>query len=88
MAVLGLDVEAARDLSRNMSSTADNFNQLMQQLSNLLSNVEWRGQDADTFRNNWQGSAMPQMNQIIEMLRESGTNLSRQADEQERVSSS
>jgi|SoiMetStandDraft_2_1073263.scaffolds.fasta_scaffold332271_2 hypothetical protein len=88
MAVLGLDVEAARDLSRNMGSTADNMNQMMQQLSNLLNNVEWRGSDADNFRNQWQGSAMPQLNQIIEMLRENGTNLARQADEQERVSSS
>ncbi len=88
MAVLGLDVEAARDLSRNMSSTADNFNQMMQQLSNLINNVEWRGADADNFRNNWQSSAMPNLNQIIEMLRENGTNLARQADEQERVSSS
>jgi uncharacterized protein YukE len=84
--VLGLDVNQADDLARNMRSKADEFENSAAQLSNNLANVQWTGNYANRFREDWNGQARQNLSNIVSMLRDASDALSRHADAQRQVS--
>ncbi len=85
--VLGMDINAARDLVRVMSSDADTITQLSGRLTNQLEQTTWFGPDANAFRSAWQGEYVPALQRIVQALQENSQALSAQADDQERASS-
>jgi hypothetical protein len=85
-AVLGLDVQQAEDLSRLMRTKAEEFESGANLLSTNLASVQWTGNYANRFRDDWNGSARQNLAQIVGMLREASDALFRHAQAQRSVS--
>jgi hypothetical protein len=84
--VLGIDVEAAENLSRLMNDTAQAFQERAAMLTNQLGSVQWTGGYANSFRDQWSGSAQPNLNAIVQMLIEAGRQLAQHAQAQRQIS--
>ena len=58
-----------------------------QQISSQVNSVWWKGPDADRFRNEWEGQFSAQLKKIAEALRQTGTIVRKQAQQQRQTSS-
>lgn len=85
-AVLGLDVQRAEDLSRLMRSKAEEFESGANLLTSTLGSVQWSGNYANRFRDDWNGAARQNLAHIVSMLREASDALFRHAQAQRGVS--
>lgn len=85
--ILGMDVQAARDMARTFTSNADTITQVTQTLTNQLQAVTWLGRDGDQFRSNWQSTHVPNLTRICDELRAASQTMGQQADQQEQASS-
>jgi hypothetical protein len=59
----------------------------MQRLSNHLQGTDWRGPDREQFLSSWQGQHVPQLNNVVNGLRDAANTARRNAAEQESTSS-
>jgi uncharacterized protein YukE len=84
--VLGIDVDAAEQLSRIMTDTALMFNDRAAQLTNQLGQVQWSGNFANQFRDQWNGPARQNLVAIVQMLQEASQQLAQHAQAQRQVS--
>ena len=86
MAMLGADVEALRNLGTRLNNGSTEIQNQKNQLSRALDGVEWRGNDADQFRNEWQSNHLPALERVARALEEAGKHASRNAQQQEDAS--
>jgi uncharacterized protein YukE len=84
--VLGIDVDAAEQLSRIMTDTALMFNDRSSQLTNQLGQVPWTGNFANQFRDQWNGPARQNLTAIAQMLDDAARQLAQHAQAQRQVS--
>jgi uncharacterized protein YukE len=77
-----MDVEAGQQLSRSMAQNADNINQAAAALTSELHSVQWIGADGDTFRNDWDGTYHPQLNNIVAALQDRSSHVAKEAQQQ------
>ena len=84
--VLGIDVEAAEQLSRLMNDSAQAFNERAAILTNQLGSVQWTGGYANRFRDQWNGPARQNLLAIVQMLQETAAQLAQHAQAQRQVS--
>jgi uncharacterized protein YukE len=87
MALLGADVEALEQLAKKFGEVAQQIEQLKTQVSGQLHGVEWKGQDADKFRQDWESQGTKSLQQVTTMLHAAGELARKQAGEQRQVSS-
>ena len=87
MAQLGNDPEQLDQLSKKFEQEAQQIQQATQQISNQVNSVWWKGPDADRFRNEWEGQFAAQLKKISEALRQTGTIVRKQAQQQRQTSS-
>lgn len=86
MAVWGQDVTQVRALAKQLSAKATEIQNIMQQLTSQLQNVQWSGPDAEKFRGDWQGQHMAQLKQVVNALNEASQRANRNAQQQETTS--
>jgi uncharacterized protein YukE len=82
----GLDPQQARDAAREMLDGAGGINDLIRGINTMLHGAIWEGSDAAAFRNEWQGTFMPNLGRIVELLTSRATELNARADMQESAS--
>jgi uncharacterized protein YukE len=87
MAQLGNDPEQLDQLSKKFEQEAQQIQQATQQISSQVNSVWWKGPDADRFRNEWEGQFAAQLKKIAEALRQTGTIVRKQAQQQRQTSS-
>ena len=87
MAQLGADVEQLDSLSKKFDAEAQMIAQATQQISAQVNSTWWKGPDADKFRNEWEGQFASQLKKIAEALRQVGTVVRKQAQQQRQTSS-
>ncbi|MBO1750792.1 hypothetical protein J4G33_03145 [Actinotalea sp. BY-33] len=85
--VLGMDINAARDLVRIMNVDADQITQITSRLTQQLQATPWYGPDAQRFNADWTGQYVPALQRVVEALQANALSLSQQADDQELASS-
>ncbi|SDP22952.1 hypothetical protein SAMN04489867_1798 [Pedococcus dokdonensis] len=85
--IQGMDVEAAFNLVRLMTTDAEQIDSLSRNLTTQLHGTTWYGNDANTFRGDWDGQYVPTLQAITNALRENATTLQRQAEDQVAASS-
>ena len=85
---LGMDTEAVKALANQMSQSAEQIQQLCQQMTNMLNNTDWRGPDHDQFVNNWQSQHVAQLNNVVTGLNDAAQRATQNANEQESTSNS
>lgn len=85
--VYGMDIQAGRDLARQMDSDATEIDTLTSRLTNMLENTPWYGPDATRFKGDWSGQYVPALGQVVTALRENSQQIFAQAQSQEDASS-
>lgn len=87
MAFLGANTEQLREHAQRLSERAGNLTELRDQLGTVVMNDGiWQGPDADTFRDRWASDIANRFQEAAERLRQEGTDLEQQAQEQDQTS--
>ena len=85
MAFLGMDVEQVQNLSRQLDQKATDITNMISTLNITLQSTEWKGPDADQFRNDWNSTLSQKLRQVSESLKQASQSASRNAREQQEV---
>ncbi|SEQ52215.1 MULTISPECIES: WXG100 family type VII secretion target [Micrococcaceae] len=86
MAIWGADVEQLRQLGGKLEHGASEIESQRNKLTNFLDQVDWRGPDADKFKDQWRGEHTSKLNQVAEALREAGNRAKQNAEQQTQAS--
>ena len=86
MASVGADVEQLRALAQLFGDKATSLEDVVSSINGQLHSSGWVGEDADTFKADWDSNLTALVRNVVDSLRERNTNLNQQADEQEKAS--
>ena len=86
MASVGADVEQLRTLAQLFGDKATSLEDVVSSINGQLHSAGWVGEDADTFKADWDSNLTALVRNVVDSLRERNTNLNQQADEQEKAS--
>lgn len=87
MALIGADTEQLRSTATRIDTGAASLEESARTLAGLISGgVNWRGPDAERFRQQWNGVSAPLIARAAEALRRGSDELRRNAQEQEQAS--
>ena len=81
--MVGMDIAGVRQLSKLMLTKVDNA---AKQITKQLNSVKWVGNDAQRFRNDWNGRHTAALRNVCDELRTAGKQVAKDADEQEKAS--
>lgn len=84
--MIGMDIEAGRDLAASMSRASSDMSQLRDSLGRALQSSTWVGRDAEQFRSLWNGQLSLKLSSVVNALSEQAEVLLRNAHDQETVS--
>ncbi len=84
--MIGADAGALRLVAQTFTQTSERFAHMRGELEARIVEGDWRGTDADSFRQQWNSNLRGSLEQASRMLAEGASELRRQADEQERTS--
>lgn len=87
MAMFGMDIAQVRSLAQLLGQKASDIESLRSQVTSKLNSTEWKGPDADRFRNDWNGTLSSQLQNVVQQLREAQKRATQNAAEQESTSS-
>lgn len=86
--MLGMDIEGVRRLAQQMQAKGDEIDSIANTLTGMLEGVEWKGQDAEQFRGEWNGALRNMLNQVVQALRDASQKANNNANQQEQTSAS
>ena len=88
MTTVGADVEALRQLAQMFTDNSSKLTgDVIPTINSRLNSSGWVGEDADSFKADWHGHLMGQLNNAATQLSDATATLNRNADEQEQASS-
>lgn len=82
----GADVQALRKLGTELKNKAGEVQTIQSQLTSLVSSTDWKGPDADKFRNEWNSTHVPNLKRLNSDLQQAGTRATANAQAQETTS--
>ncbi len=88
MAMIGMDVQQVRDLATQFGAKADAINDIITEITNRLNSTEWKGSDADQFKNDWNSNLTTQLRNVAQALRDAQQKANSNAQAQEDTSNS
>lgn len=83
---LGMDVAEVRSLGKKLESDSDQLTHIMQQITQKLNGVFWKGADAERFKNDWNGQYKADLKQVASALDDFGKRAVRNAEQQDKAS--
>ena len=83
---LGMDTGQVRQLASQLNAKADDIDSIMNTLTTALGNTQWVGNDATSFRNDWQGTHRMQLQQVATALRDAAQLATNNANQQDTAS--
>ncbi|GAA4695934.1 hypothetical protein [Nocardioides nanhaiensis] len=86
MAMKGMDVEAGRQASQQITQGSQELEQLTGRMTQVIDGFEWIGPDADRTRDSWKSDYVTMLTRVSQSLQEFSTLINNQAQEQEQVS--
>ncbi|WAJ32779.1 hypothetical protein OUO20_17050 [Arthrobacter sp. FX8] len=86
MAIWGADVEQLRQLGSKLLAGASEIETQKSTLTKVLSGTDWKGPDADKFRQEWSGTHTTMLTKVAEALKEAGAQAKRNAEQQSQAS--
>lgn len=88
MSFEGMDPQAVRAFAGQLSSDADQIDNIINTLSSQLHGLQWVGADATRFNGDWDGTYRPQLHSVSNALRNAATVANSNASQQEEASAS
>jgi hypothetical protein len=82
-----MDIEQVRTLATQLTTKADEIDQIAGALSTSLGNTHWDGNDAVSFRSDWDSTYRTQLTNVAGALRDAATVANTNASQQETASS-
>ena len=86
MAIWGADVQQLKTLGSKLVAGSNEIEQQRNTLNKVLHSTDWKGPDADRFRNEWQSQHMTALQKVAQALDEAGKKATKNANEQEQAS--
>jgi uncharacterized protein YukE len=86
MSFTGMDIPAVRQLAQQMTSAADEIEQLKQRLTSALNSAQWVGPDQQRFKGEWDGNCVSSLTRVAEILRQASQAATQNAQQQEQAS--
>ncbi|MCE3244429.1 MAG: hypothetical protein K0S72_552 [Arthrobacter sp.] len=86
MAIWGADIAQLKDLSAKLQAGARELENQKNMLGRALQNTDWKGPDADQFRNEWNTNHSNALTRVAQALEEAGKQANRNASQQEEAS--
>ncbi|MEE2523614.1 hypothetical protein V1639_13345 [Pseudarthrobacter sp. J75] len=86
MAIWGADVAQLKTLGTKLKAGANDIEKQKTLLTKLLAGTDWKGPDADRFRNEWNGQHVSSLAKVAQALEEAGQKATKNAGEQENAS--
>jgi uncharacterized protein YukE len=83
---VGMDPTAVRQLAAQLNQKADEIQSISQQLTSQLGNVQWVGNDANRFRDDWNSTHRNQLQQVSTALHDAASAATNNATQQEQAS--
>lgn len=84
----GMDIEQVRQLANQLGQKAQTIDEVISTITNQLGSTDWKGPDADQFRNDWNGTLTTQLRNVAQALRDAQQRANKNAQEQEQTSNS
>ena len=88
MAMIGMDIEQVRQLANLFGAKADAINDIITDINSRLGTTEWKGTDAEQFRNDWNSNLTTQVRNVAQALRDAQQKANKNASDQEQTSAS
>jgi Proteins of 100 residues with WXG len=86
MAIWGADIAQLKNLGSKLQAGSNEIENQRNTLNKVLEATDWKGPDADKFRNEWRGQHMTALNKVAQALQEAGKRATKNAAEQEQAS--
>lgn len=88
MSFKGMDPDQARDVAKDVTQAGEKIKQAFENLDGTVQGIEWKGPDADTFKDDWRNFQTSEVSGVAEQFKTQGDTLTNQADEQDETSNS
>ena len=86
MAIWGADVQELRELGNKLQQGSQEISRTKSQLTSQVNSVDWKGPDAEAFKNDWSGEHTAALTKVIQALEEAGRKAKANANAQESTS--
>lgn len=86
MAMKGMDVEAGRQASQQITQGSQELEALAGRMTQVIQGFDWIGPDADRTRDTWSSDYVTMLQRVSQSLQEFSSLINNQAQEQEQVS--
>lgn len=84
----GMDIGGVRTLAQQLTTKANEIQQIMQSLTSSLQNTQWVGPDQTRFLGDWQSTHVTALNNVVNGLNDASQKATQNATEQENASNS
>jgi len=81
-----MDTQQARGHAGKINGGVATVRGLIEEITKMLANTYWEGQDKKRFLADWNGQLRPQAAQVLQAMEDSAAELIRRADEQDALS--
>jgi len=86
MAIWGADIAQLKDLGAKLQAGARELENQKNMLGRVLQDTDWKGPDAEKFRNEWNTVHSNSLTKVAQALEEAGKHAVRNASQQEEAS--
>ena len=87
MAIWGADVAQLKTLGTKLQAGSQEIANQKSLLTKVLAGTDWKGPDAEKFRNEWNGEHVAALTRVSQALQQAGQQATRNAADQESASS-
>ena len=87
MAIWGADVTQLKTLGTKLQAGSQEIANQKSLLTKVLAGTDWKGPDAEKFRNEWNGEHVAALTRVSQALQQAGQQATRNAADQESASS-
>ncbi len=86
MSMIGMNVDDVRSLASQLTSSANEIQNIVNQLTGKIHSTNWVGTDYQAFLNEWQSTYVPSLTSVMHGLEDAASKANQEAAQQEAAS--
>lgn len=84
--MLGMDVQAGDSLARKLHEESQKIEQIIRDVDGQVKGLVWKGKDADSFKQDWEGTHKRALTQAKDLLQRNSDKLKKEVQQQRQTS--